>query len=76
MIAILLFMFLLLVFAKGYGITKSNIADKKFLVVMVCAFLLAYITLFIWQNVGIDPASTLYPLESINILIKWFLNIK
>jgi len=64
MISQLVFMFLLLLLAKGWAITKTEVSDKKFLIVMVSAFLLAYITMFIWENVGQDPASTLYVYES------------
>jgi len=82
MVSQLTFMFLLVLLAKGWAITKSEVDDKKFLVIMVSAFLLAYITMFIWQNVGRDPASTLYVYESApgiiilvlrSLALLWFL---
>jgi hypothetical protein len=58
MISQLMFMFLLLLLAKGWAVSNTAVSDKTYLIVGVCVFLLSYITMFIWQNVGEDPAST------------------
>jgi hypothetical protein len=60
----LTFMLLLILLAKGWAISKTQITHKLLLTVVVSAFLLTYISMFIWQNVGRDPASTLYVYES------------
>lgn len=60
----LTFMLLLILLAKGWAISKTQISQKLILTIIVSAFLLMYISMFIWQNVGQDPASTLYVYES------------
>lgn len=48
----------------GWAITRSEITDKKVLTVSCSIFLLAYITMFVWENAGQDPASNIYIYES------------
>jgi len=64
MAAQLVFMFLLILIAKGFAITKNDITDKRPLLILISIFLLSYLTMFIWENVGRNPASTLYIYES------------
>lgn len=59
------FVFLILLFAKGWTITNNELTGKKIFIGVLALFLLLYIILFIWQNVGQDPASTLYVYETI-----------
>jgi len=82
MAAVLLLMLLLLLIAKGWAITSNYLTDKNFLVVVISLFLLAYIALFIWDNVGRDPASTIYFYDSVPgiiviclrvVTLVWFL---
>jgi len=65
MSAQLMFMFLLILIAKGWCITRSQISGQKLLLVIVSLFLIGYVSLFTWENVGRDHASSLYIYESI-----------
>jgi len=60
----LVFMFLLVLIAKGWTITKQEITHKRILLILVSTLLLGYLIMFTWENVGVDPASTLYIYES------------
>ena len=60
----LVFILMLLLLAKGWAISKTQITDQKILTAGFCVFLLCYISMFIWENVGRDPASTIYVYES------------
>jgi len=75
-------MFLLVLLAKGWTITKNQITDKLALVVIMCVFFIAYICMIVWEYVGTDPASSLYEYENIPgiaiqvlrlLVLVWFL---
>jgi len=71
----LILMFLCVLVAKGWAITTSLLSDRNILLVTMALFLLAYLALFIWDNAGRDPASTLYFYDSIPGLIVILLRI-
>jgi len=59
------FMFLLILLATGWSITRNEIRYKGILLAILGVFLLLYVSMFIWQNVGLDPASTTYVYETV-----------
>jgi hypothetical protein len=64
MAAQLVFMLLLILIAKGFAITRSELTEKNRLLILGSVFLLMYLTMFIWEKVGRNPASSLYIYES------------
>jgi len=58
------FIFLLLLIAKGWCISKTRLDDRLVVLIGVGVLALAYLALFIWENVGVDPGSTLYIYQS------------
>jgi len=71
----LLLMFLCLLVAKGWAITTTYLTDKIVLLIVMAIYFIAYLVLFIWDNVGRDPASTLYFYDSIPGLIVVILRL-
>jgi hypothetical protein len=61
----LVLMFMLILVAKGWAITTNYLTDRNLILLSMCALLLSYLALFIWDNAGRDPASTLYFYESV-----------
>eukprot|EP01116_Phalansterium_solitarium_P011476 TRINITY_DN27167_c0_g1_i1.p1 TRINITY_DN27167_c0_g1~~TRINITY_DN27167_c0_g1_i1.p1 ORF type:complete len:420 (-),score=67.38 TRINITY_DN27167_c0_g1_i1:290-1549(-) len=59
------FLFLLLLIAKGWAITRHHITDKKVLIVGASLFLLAYLAMYILDEVAWDPAGSVYMYDSI-----------
>jgi hypothetical protein len=51
-------------YEKGWAITRTEVTQKKILTIVVSVFLLAYITMFVWENAGVDPASGVYVYDS------------
>jgi hypothetical protein len=68
-------MFLCILVAKGWAITSSLLTHKRALAVVVAFFTLSYLSLFIWDNAGRDPASTIYFYDSIPGLIIILLRV-
>jgi len=60
----LVFILLLILVAKGWTITKSRIEDRTIVLIGLGSLSAAYLALFIWENVGADPASTKYVYNS------------
>jgi membrane-associated HD superfamily phosphohydrolase len=60
----LVFMLVLILLGAGWAITRHHIPYKRVLVVILSLFGVAYLAFFIWENVGVDAASTLYVYES------------
>jgi len=56
----LVFMMLLILLAQGWTITRFEIPHKRILLALIAVFLALYFSMFIWVNVGQDPASTVY----------------
>jgi len=75
MCAQLVFMLLLILIAKGWAITRTLITGQKLVLIMVSSFTIGYISLFTWQNVGMDHASTLYIYESVPGIILLVLRV-
>jgi len=71
----LILMFLCVLVAKGWAITSSLLTARNLLGVIMALLLLAYLALFIWDNAGRDPASTLYFYDSIPGLIVILLRV-
>jgi len=59
------FMLLLILLSTGWAITRNEIRYKGILLAILGLLLVLYVSMFIWQNVGLDPASTTYVYESI-----------
>eukprot|EP00164_Ancoracysta_twista_P003191 GFYU01004255.1.p1 GENE.GFYU01004255.1~~GFYU01004255.1.p1 ORF type:complete len:432 (-),score=73.68 GFYU01004255.1:100-1395(-) len=79
-----MFVYLLLCVAMGWGVTVTHIADKRTLVTTMIMLGLLYFTVFVWEFVARDPASTYYIYESLPGLILlafriviclWFLTL-
>lgn len=64
MISQVVLMFVLILVAMGWGITQHHVQGKNLVVVLVSALVLGYMTMFVWDNVSRNPASTLYIYES------------
>jgi len=71
----LILMFLCILLAKGWAITTSLLTDRNLLIVIMSIVLLAYLGLFIWDNAGRDPASTVYFYDSYPGLIVVILRV-
>jgi len=65
----ILLMFLCILVAKGWAITSSLLTHKQALIIILGFFLISYLSLFIWDNAGRDPASTIYFYDSVPGLI-------
>jgi len=59
-----IFILILILIAKGWAITKTQLEDRKANLIMIIILFLAYTALFIWQNLGMDHASDIYVYES------------
>eukprot|EP01121_Diplochlamys_sp_Union-15-3_P016403 TRINITY_DN5567_c0_g1_i1.p1 TRINITY_DN5567_c0_g1~~TRINITY_DN5567_c0_g1_i1.p1 ORF type:complete len:451 (-),score=44.13 TRINITY_DN5567_c0_g1_i1:20-1324(-) len=75
MMSILFLMLLLILLAKGWAVTSNTVTDKNLMMLIIVAFVLAYVALFIWDNVGRDPASTLYFYDSVPGLLVVLLRV-
>jgi hypothetical protein len=64
LMAQVVFIFLLVLIAKGWCISKTRLDDRKVVLIGIAVLALAYLALFIWENAGVDPASTLYIYQS------------
>jgi len=64
LVAQLVFILLLILVAKGWTITKSRIEDRTIVLAGLGALSAAYLALFIWEHVGLNPASTKYIYQS------------
>jgi hypothetical protein len=60
LIAQLLFIFLLILIAKGWAITKNEITDKPIIIGTMAILAIVYLAMFIWDQVGRSPASSVY----------------
>jgi len=69
MCAQIMMMFMCILVAKGWAITTNYLTDKVAIITVTLIFFIAHLSLFIWDNVGRDPASTLYFYDSIPGLI-------
>jgi len=58
------FIFLIVLIAKGWCISKTRLDDRRVVLIGVGVLGLAYLALFIWEMAGVDPASTLYIYQS------------
>eukprot|EP01121_Diplochlamys_sp_Union-15-3_P022340 TRINITY_DN9471_c0_g1_i2.p1 TRINITY_DN9471_c0_g1~~TRINITY_DN9471_c0_g1_i2.p1 ORF type:complete len:425 (-),score=30.17 TRINITY_DN9471_c0_g1_i2:17-1291(-) len=65
MASIIVIMFFLILIAKGWTITSNYLKEKNVIVALVVVFMISYIVLFIWSNIGRDPASTSYFYDSV-----------
>lgn len=59
------FMFLLILFAKGYAISKQQLTEKLILAIVFSILLVLYVAMFIWDYVGRNPALTQYVYQSV-----------
>jgi len=59
-----LFILLLLLIAKGWAISTTEVSEKKILTGFIFVFAVLYLSLFIYAWKGLDPASTLYIYET------------
>jgi len=75
MIAQILMMFLCILIAKGWAITTNYLTEKFLIIGVIVIYFIAHLSLFIWDNVGNDPASTLYFYDSIPGLIVILLRL-
>jgi hypothetical protein len=58
------FIGLLYLFAHGYAITFPHLRNRKLLGMLFTVLVLVHIVLFVYMEVGQDPASTLYGYET------------
>jgi len=54
------FILLVILIAKGWCISKTQIDDRKIVLGGLGALIILYFSMFIWVHTGLDPASTLY----------------
>jgi len=68
-ISVLIFMLLLILVAKGWGITYPTLShiqqQKVVLAIILVVIFVCYVVLFFWGIFGIDPAATLYVYQSV-----------
>jgi hypothetical protein len=60
MLGQVVFMFLLILIAKGWCISTTNLQGKTAILGALISATVTYIGMFIWETVGLDPASILY----------------
>mmetsp|Transcript_2168 Transcript_2168/g.2418 ORF Transcript_2168/g.2418 Transcript_2168/m.2418 type:complete len:438 (-) Transcript_2168:54-1367(-) len=65
MASVVILMFLTILLGKGWAITSSYLTHRMFMVVAIACLTVAHMTLFIWDVVGRDPASTSYFYDSV-----------
>jgi len=69
MMSSLVFMLLLILIAKGWGITFPTLShiqsQRKILLGILIAFFILYVILFFWGLFGMNPASDLYVYQSV-----------
>lgn len=68
-------MFMCILVAKGWTITTNYLTDKIAILVVTCLYFISHLSLFIWDYVGRDPASTLYFYDSIPGLLVILLRL-
>jgi len=56
----LLFIFLLILIAKGWAISKNEITDKYIIIGTMAILSILYLSMFIWDQVGRSAASSVY----------------
>jgi len=61
----LLFFLLLILMASGFTISKNSATHRRLTMTGLGVMVLAFVILFIWENVGRDPASTTYIYETV-----------
>jgi len=71
----LVFMLLLILIAKGWTITRQEITNKRLLLISISLLMICYLILITWQNVGMDPADTIYIYETIPAIILLVLRV-
>eukprot|EP00162_Nutomonas_longa_P012354 comp21049_c0_seq4/m.44243 comp21049_c0_seq4/g.44243 ORF comp21049_c0_seq4/g.44243 comp21049_c0_seq4/m.44243 type:complete len:416 (+) comp21049_c0_seq4:672-1919(+) len=78
----LVMMLLLILIAKGWTISSPKLTDRRAIFVFLALFLFGYVSLFIWEEAGINPESTEYLYESVpgiillamrGITMAWFI---
>jgi len=78
----LTFLMLLVLLSTGWAITRNEIRYKGLLLVILGVCLILYVSMFIWQNVGLDAASITYVYETAPgiiilclriMILTWFL---
>jgi len=60
----ILMMFLLCGMAKGWGISNNDLDHKLYLIGGVVIFAILYLSLYIWQLAGLNPALVIYYYDS------------
>eukprot|EP01121_Diplochlamys_sp_Union-15-3_P001069 TRINITY_DN10932_c0_g2_i3.p1 TRINITY_DN10932_c0_g2~~TRINITY_DN10932_c0_g2_i3.p1 ORF type:complete len:190 (-),score=11.41 TRINITY_DN10932_c0_g2_i3:48-617(-) len=71
----ILLMFLLVLLAKGWGITISQLTDKKIIFGTMITFVLLYFVLYLWHILTNDPESTQYFFHSVPGIIVIILHL-
>src|SRR5665811_616748 len=56
---------LLILIAKGWALSTSQITQQQLFAILASLLMLGYVTMYVWDQVGRDPASTLYMYESV-----------
>jgi len=59
-----LFMGLILLISKGWTISTMHVTPRRLLNMTLFLLAIAYVALFLWGTLGVDPASVLYIYES------------
>jgi hypothetical protein len=65
MVAMIMFMVLLVLLSKGWGVSGLPLTHGLALVAGSTVFLILYFALFLWQQFGVDPASTVYYYDTV-----------
>eukprot|EP00762_Andalucia_godoyi_P002966 ANDGO_04179.mRNA.1 hypothetical protein SAMD00019534_063650 len=60
----IVFMALLYLVAHGYAITFPTLRNRKWLALLFTVLVIVHIVLFVWMEIGMDPASTVYGYET------------
>eukprot|EP01028_Stygiella_incarcerata_P004555 TRINITY_DN20044_c0_g1_i1.p1 TRINITY_DN20044_c0_g1~~TRINITY_DN20044_c0_g1_i1.p1 ORF type:complete len:471 (-),score=111.14 TRINITY_DN20044_c0_g1_i1:100-1512(-) len=75
MVSLLLFMLVLFLIAVGFGISRPFIPHRRTFFTMFSVLLILHLFLYLWMQIGVDPASTIYEYETVPGLIIVFLRI-
>jgi hypothetical protein len=75
MVSHLMLMLVLFLIAVGFGISRPFIPHRRTFFTMFAVLLILHLFLYLWMQIGVDPASTTYEYETVPGLIIVFLRI-
>ncbi|PRP87284.1 coiled-coil and C2 domain-containing protein 2A [Planoprotostelium fungivorum] len=66
---------IIILLSKGYPVSTNHVEQKRLIVAIVFAYFASYLGLFVWFQVGVDPALVLFLYDSVPGLVICILNL-